>query len=288
MFTMSNSQKTYVYKTFNKHEILADVFPALNSTGLIPTIIWIHGGGLIFGSRKRINKEQLKRYISIGFNVVSIDYRLAPETKLHSIIEDIKDAYKWVRETGTKLFHGDPNRIAVIGHSAGGHLSLLYGSCFNPKPKVLVSFYGYGDITGVWCSSPSSFYCKQSIISKEEAFKAVSNLIITEGNDSRYLFYLYCRQHGIWNKKVSGYDHVKETSAILSLCPIHNISDNFPPTLFIHGDKDEDVPCQQSVDMSKKLDSVGVENKLVIIPNAGHVFDDNLQNRKYQMFLTKY
>ncbi len=99
--------KTYTYKTFRNCEICADVFPAQNSSGLSPTIIWIHGGGLVFGSRNRINPEPLNRYLGIGCNVVSIDYRLAPETKLQSIIEDIKDACKCVRTIGPNLFNTD-------------------------------------------------------------------------------------------------------------------------------------------------------------------------------------
>ena len=52
--------------------------------------------------------------------VVSIDYRLAPETKLPAIVEDVQDACRWVRERGPKLFRIAPERLAVMGGSAGG------------------------------------------------------------------------------------------------------------------------------------------------------------------------
>ena len=52
--------------------------------------------------------------------IISIDYRLAPQAKLQQIIQDLQDAYQWVRADGPKLFRIDPNRIAVVGHSAGG------------------------------------------------------------------------------------------------------------------------------------------------------------------------
>ncbi len=231
---MFSSHETYIYKTYENCEIYADVYHASNSSGLTPAIIWIHGGGLIFGSRKRINSEQLKRYTRIGCTVVSIDYRLAPETKLASIIEDIQDACEWVREIGLKLFHTDPERIAVIGHSAGGYLSLIAGFSVSPRPKALISFYGYGDITGDWCTKPSPFYCQQPFVSKGKAYGLVGSSIITEGHDDRNLFYRYCRQQGVWSKEVSGYDPVTDSSTFLPLCPIHNISSDFPPTLFLH------------------------------------------------------
>ncbi len=275
---MSNLQKTYIYKTVKNSQIYADVYLASSSLGLTPTIIWIHGGGLIYGSRKRINPEQLLRYTGIGCTLVSIDYRLAPETKVSSIIEDIKDAYKWIIEIGPKLFHTDPEKIAIIGHSAGGFLTLVAGLSVFPRPIALVSFYGYGDISGDWCSKPDIFYCNQPLVSQEEAYNIVGNSIITEGKSDRNLFYIYCRQQGIWSKEISGYDPNVDSSAFLSLSPIYNVSSDFPITLFVHGNKDTDVPYQQSLEMSKSLDSVGVENELIIVPDVGHVFDDDMQN----------
>ncbi len=270
---MSRSHKTYSYKTHRNDKILADVFPVPNSNELSPTVIWIHGGGLIFGSRRRIHPEQLKRYLALGCTVVSIDYRLAPETKLPSIIRDIEDAYHWVRESGQKLFHADPERLALIGHSAGGYLGLLTACHLFPKPKALVSFYGYGDITGDWCCNPDPFYNQQPSVTEERAYAVVGQKTITQGKEERNLFYLYCRQRGVWSKEVSGFDPVLEASAFPSLCPIHNISHDFPSTLLLHGKRDKDVPCQQSTLMSKILSGAGVENELIIVPEEGHLFD---------------
>ena len=155
---------------------------------------------------------------------------------------------------------------------------MVAGFCVFPRPRALVSFYGYGDIIGDWCGKPDTFYCQQPLASKEEAYRLVGNSIVTEGQSDRNLFYLYCRQQGIWSKEVSGYDPIIDSSVFLSLCPIHNVSSDFPLTLLIHGDKDTDVPYQQSLAMAKRLDSVGVENELIIIPDVGHVFDDNMES----------
>ena len=144
---------TYTYKTVPGCNIQADVYRAPGD-GVRPVILWIHGGALIMGNRSGINTVQLQEYLNAGYTVVSIDYRLAPETKLKAIIEDLQDAYRWVREKGPDLFQADPHRIAVIGHSAGGYLTLMAGFCLNPRPRALVAFYGYGDIAGKWYSDP--------------------------------------------------------------------------------------------------------------------------------------
>ena len=165
--------KTYTYKSAGGCDIKADVV----SHGALekrPVVIWIHGGALIIGSRTGIPGFFRELAQNPGYAVVSIDYRLAPNTKLPAIIEDIQDAYRWVRAQGPKLFGADPDRIVVVGGSAGGYLTLMSGFCFDPRPKALVSFYGYGDITVAWYSRPDPFYVKQPAVPREEAYAGVS------------------------------------------------------------------------------------------------------------------
>jgi acetyl esterase/lipase len=104
-----------------------------------------------------------------GYTVVSIDYRLAPETKLKNIIEDLRDALNWVRKEGPILFNIVQNRIGVVGNSAGGFLTLMSGFAVDYRPKALVSLYGYGDIAGDWAINPSTFYCNQPLVSESIA-----------------------------------------------------------------------------------------------------------------------
>ncbi len=264
---------TYTYKTVGDLPIKADVY-RLPGNEIRPALVWIHGGALISGNRGGIRAEQRQRYLDAGFVVVSIDYRLAPETKLKGIIEDVQDAFKWVRDKGPALYKIDPKRTVVVGHSAGGYLTLMTGFAVEPRPQALVAFYGYGDITNEWYSKPDAFYRMRPLVTREEAYKAIGKTEIAEVKDPlRGRFYLYCRQNGLWPKEVAGHDPDKEPRAFDRFCPIRNVTKEYPPTLMLHGDNDTDVPHRQSVDMAAELKKHGVTHEFISIKNGPHGFD---------------
>lgn len=157
--------ETHVYKKIAGCEIKLDAFSALANDPK-PVAVWIHGGALIFGSRRKSpNSPLVRTLLDVGFCVVSIDYRLAPETKLPGILEDVSDAFGWIRKHAKKLGI-DPDRVVVCGGSAGGYLTLMAGSTLNPRPKALVSYWGYGDIVGPWTSRPDPFYLRQAAVTR--------------------------------------------------------------------------------------------------------------------------
>ena len=264
------AKKTYTYKTVGKCEIKADVYGASDTTR--PAVIWVHGGALIMGHRGQIDPALLGQLLKAGYAVVSIDYRLAPETKLPAILDDLGDACRWVRDKGPGLFHIDPQRVAVMGGSAGGYLTLAAGFRVDPRPKALVAFWGYGDVAGTWYSRPDPFYRRMPLVPKAEAIQAVGGPVISEssGKDNRHRFYLYCRQQGLWPKEVAGHDPDREPKAFEAFCPVRNVTARYPPTLLVHGTKDTDVPYEQSALMAKELSRQGVEHELITVPDAGH------------------
>ena len=117
--TASIEKKTFVYKTVGNLPIQADLYKITDGPGLKPVIVWIHGGALMAGGRDNLSEEQKKLYLGAGYSIVSIDYRLAPETKLPAIIEDVQDAVKWVRRNAASLLKVDSTKTFIIGHSAG-------------------------------------------------------------------------------------------------------------------------------------------------------------------------
>lgn len=264
-----DGKATYAYKIAYDCPIHADVYRA-ETDAPAPVIVWIHGGALIFGHRSSLDPAQRQLYTDAGYSVVSIDYRLAPETKLPEIVKDLRDALAWVRGHGPELFNADPGRIAVVGHSAGGFLALTSGYAVEPRPRALVSFYGYGDIAGAWYSEPSPHYCQMPRVSDEEARAAVGTAVTSEGQDEkRFLFYLYCRQRGLWPREVVGGD----AATVAGYCPIRQVTPAYPPTLLLHGTQDTDVPVEQSVAMAGALERQGIAAELLVLPDAGHSFD---------------
>jgi acetyl esterase/lipase len=159
------SQETLVYKSVDGTAIKADVY-RLAGQEPRPVIIWIHGGGLIFGNRGMLPPDERDEFLKGGYVLVAIDYRLAPETKLTEILKDVDDAYRWVQDKGPALFHADPQHVAVIGQSAGAYLALMAGIRCRPIPKAIVSFYGYGNISGDWYSRPSMFFLRRPRVTR--------------------------------------------------------------------------------------------------------------------------
>ena len=271
-FSAQLTKATYVYKRVGDCEIKADVYRTPGAD-VRPVVIWIHGGALIFGDRGTIRPDQLARYLEAGFVLVSIDYRLAPETKLPAILEDVRDAYQWVRQQGPGLFQIDPDRVALVGNSAGGYLALMVGASVTPRPKAIASFYGYGDLTRDFTTRPDSQYLGLPKVSKEDAAKAVGSRVISESPlFPRVAFYNYTRQTGRWTREVAGLDP-RQRIKLSRLSPIRYVTKEFPPTILLHGDKDADVPYEESVRMAAALKQHAVPHQSVRMRGYDHLFD---------------
>ncbi|HZW29388.1 MAG TPA: alpha/beta hydrolase [Isosphaeraceae bacterium] len=264
-------RETFTYKTAGDCPIKADVFRP-SSRERLPVAVWIHGGALIMGDRRGMDPALREELIQAGYAVVSIDYRLAPETKLPAILEDVRDAFAWIRAEGPKAFGARAERIAVLGGSAGGYLTLCTGFLVEPRPAALVSFWGYGDIAGTWYSRPDAFYRRQALVAESEARAAVGTTAIAEPppRNQRFRFYLYCRQNGLWPREVAGHDPDAEPKAFDPFCPVRNVTPQYPPTLLIHGTADTDVPCEQSILMDRELTRHGVRHELISVTGGGH------------------
>ncbi len=266
--------KTFTYKKVGELEIKVVVHRPADEI-VRPVVVRIHGGALINGHRDWENDRLCLKLLENGYAIASIDYRLAPETKLPHIIEDLEDLFTWIREKGPGLFHIDASKIAVTGSSAGGYLTLTSGFRVNPRPIVLVSFYGYGDLIGDWYSTPSMHH--PSDITAEEAWRQVSGHPISDSRDrkgSGSMFYRYCRKHGLWPTAVSGWDPLREANKFFPFMPLKNVTHDYPPTMLVHGTEDTDVPYEQSALMAKELQKHQVEHRLVTIPGAEHGLRD--------------
>ena len=264
--------ETHIYKETPGCKIRLDVHRCEPTHQPAPAILWIHGGALIEGSREGCGHAS--RYVNRGYTVFSIDYRLAPESKLPEIVADVQDALSWIREQGAEVANIDPERVGVVGHSAGGYLTLMTGT-FSRPPKALVSYYGYGDVVGPWYAEPDPFYCSQQMVEEGDARRHYSGPPVTRPDERPGSggFYLYCRQQGVWPNEVGGRDPKTDSEFFVPYCPEQNVTEESPPTMLLHGTNDTDVPYELSVRMAEALEQTGVERHLITIPEGGHGFD---------------
>jgi acetyl esterase/lipase len=243
--------------------------------GLRPVLLWIHGGALIWGNRIQMPQDILRLLLEAGYIVVSLDYRLAPETKLPEIVKDTYDALTWISNNGEATFGADTKRIGVIGQSAGGYLSLMAGLHPTVRPKALVSLYGYGDVGAEWYAIPPAWVLRETRIDEKDAFASVSPLPVA--NDDfrleRRRFYIYARQTGTWRQRVTGRDPAVDLGFFSSYSPIENVTPAYPPTFLAHGENDNDVPHYESVDMATTLERSGVVHQFITVKNGEHAFD---------------
>lgn len=265
--------RTFVFKTVGDLRIEADVYAAEGAKDR-PVIAWFHGGALMMNSRSSVPPQVKDLCRAENFILVSFDYRLAPQTKLPEIIKDLEDGLKWLRKSGPELFGADPKRLTVAGASAGGYLALMSGVVCDPPPTAIVSYWGFGDVDGDWTAKPNANYGKP--ISEEAAWKEVPEKPMT-GTDKQTgppqaKLFTYFKQTGLWVKSSTGLDPEKERDRekLKAFGPIYHVEANYPPTLMLHGTKDNDVPYSKSVEMAAAFRKAGVEHELFTVEGGGH------------------
>src|SRR5699024_8044917 len=151
-----------------------------------PLLMYIHGGGLVWGTKNDIDQKQVELYTNAGFNVFSIDYRLAPESKLPDIIRDVQNAIEWLVQQGQEHADVYAGNIGVIGSAAGGYVPLMTGNV-KTRQQAIISFYGYGDITEDWYLNPSPGFSKMTNVPEVLAQQLIGNEPITASQiEKRY------------------------------------------------------------------------------------------------------
>lgn len=241
-------QPDVVYGVQNNYPLKLDLWRNQSAKGPVPTVIYIHGGGWIFGDRTGAF-PQLIPYFQRGWNIVNVEYRMAPVSLAPAAVEDCRCALRWVIRNA-KMYNLDITRIIVTGHSAGGHLSLttamltpsagLDVECPGDeelKVALVINWYGISDVGDVLSGPNKKNYA-------EEWFGSIAN-----------------------REEIA-----KKTS------PINFVSKNSPPIISIHGDHDDVVPYDNSVRLHKALDAAGVSNELVTIKGGGHGWFTDAEN----------
>jgi arylformamidase len=101
---------------------ILDVYSPRNAKGL-PVVFWIHGGGWQTGDKTSVQIKP-QAFMDKGFVFVSTNYRLLPSVDMGTIVRDIAKSVRWVHDHIAE-HGGDPNRLFIMGHSAGAQLAAL-------------------------------------------------------------------------------------------------------------------------------------------------------------------
>ncbi|NND68898.1 MAG: alpha/beta hydrolase, partial [Halioglobus sp.] len=121
-----------VYAQRGERELLLDVYaPEERGEKALPVILFLFGGGWEAGNRHQAVRFDLLDYATQGYIVVTADYRYMTEQPYPAQIDDVKTAIRWIRMNAVN-YGIDPQRIGVIGPSAGGHLAALAGTANRP------------------------------------------------------------------------------------------------------------------------------------------------------------
>jgi len=115
------------------------VYIPKNSPRPLAGLLWIHGGGYVLGTADGDDLSVKNLVTQVGCAVVSVDYRLAPETPFPGPVEDCYAALKWLHSNAAEL-GVDPKRLAIGGASAGGGLAAGLGLLTRDRAEVPLTF----------------------------------------------------------------------------------------------------------------------------------------------------
>jgi acetyl esterase/lipase len=229
---------TYTFSQEGGENLTLDFYPAPGRKA--PCIVSIHGGGWDSGDSQQL--AELNSYFAgKGYAVASVNYRLAPRHIYPAQMDDIKEAFGFLKKNALELGI-DSSQFILMGRSAGGQLALQAAYTFHdPSVRGVIAFYAPADM--VW------------------GYSIPGNPWIM---DSRLV---------LGNYIGAGCDLMPEKYVAAS--PVEQVNSTCPPTLMLHGQADVLVSFQHSIRLRKKLEEHGVRNLLVDLPWATHGYDFN-------------
>lgn len=212
-----------------------------------PLIVWVHGGAWRSGSRKDM---PLGLLVARGYAVASVDYRLSPVARFPAQVHDIKAAIRFLRARHAEYGY-DPDRIAVAGNSAGGHLAALVGVT-----------NGHGELEGAVGEHAGQKSDVQAIIS----LYGMSNLTTILGQSTPHG--LGVRVPALQLLLGGQPEEVPQLARLAS--PVFHVDPRDPPLLLVHGDQDPQAPINQSHELQGRYAALNLPHQFVVLHGSKH------------------
>jgi acetyl esterase/lipase len=210
-----------------------------------PAVLCIHGGGFRAGNRDRWN-PLCKKLAERGYVAATVSYRLAPAYPFPAPVHDVKAAVRWLRANAAK-YQIDPERIASLGDSAGGHLAQFLG-----VTAGVTMFEGNGGNA----AESSAVTCVVNYYGPSDFTKSYGKSV-----DAAEVLPLFLG---------GDLDHARRRHILAS--PLSWVTPLAAPTLLLHGTEDPYVAFEQATWMRDRLGSAGVDVELLELKGAGHGF----------------
>lgn len=232
-------------------------------------VLYLHGGGLLYGERDDLPARYIEMLLARGHMLVCADYPLAPETPLRGIHAFVDALWEWCAGELAPA-HG-AERVFLFGRSAGAYLALTLAGRLTERaqaaqPSGVIDLYGYDNTSLDAIAAPSEHYLKFPVVGRSVAEGLVSPAPVTSAPISaRYALYVHARQQGCW-------DELLATSASESAA--YAISDEraakMPPVFYAASTADQDIPYSVSKQLARRLRA-----KMVTVYGLEHDFDRN-------------
>jgi acetyl esterase/lipase len=238
-------QENIVYGVANNTPLKLDVWYPNAVKTPTPTLVYIHGGGWIFGTKEG-SVLQFLPFLEKGWRVVNVEYRMASNSLAPAAVEDTRCALRWVVRNAEQ-WNFDKSKIVLTGHSAGGHLSLITGML--PAGTAL----------------DNNCYASEKYGDEKIRVAGIINWYgITDVGD-------IIAGENLKNYGVMWMGSQKKPAEIArSVSPLTYVREGLPPILTIHGDKDDVVPYAHATRLKEALDKANVPNRLHTIKGGGH------------------
>lgn len=220
----------------------------------MPCLVWIPGGGWR-GSDKNLMVPEMTFLADNGYVLASLYYRSSAQGHWPDQLTDVKTAIRFLRAHAAQ-YNIDPERIGVLGRSAGGHLAA--SAAMNLPNGQGSAWSGFSDTVQAACDLFGPVDLPTLIAADRVAIQDPA-----------------CRWHTMGETHAGallGCPDEEMEQRGRDASPAYQINPDMCPLLILHGDKDKLVPCSISEDFYRRIVEAGLEDRaeLVILKNAGH------------------
>lgn len=250
VFNDYDIQPNITYATANNSELKLDLYLPKDRSTPKPTLILFHGGGWVAGQKER-NVLWLLPYLSMGWAVINVEYRIAQNSLAPAAVEDCRCALRWATYNAAR-YNLDASKFVLTGTSAGGHLALITGML--PSQNVFDRQCPTNDSTR-WAKGTEP-QVKVAAVVNWFGITDVTDLL--EGPNAKH----YAIE---WFGSMSNRQELAR-----QVSPLNYVRAGAPPVITIHGDQDNIVPYNHAVQLHAALDKAGVPNQLVTIRGGKH------------------